>query len=366
MNKKNIKVAIIHDVFIELGGAERVLAVLMEMYPQADIFIPLLDQKKFSLLKSNTNGTINVSSLNKIPFIHKASILLKPLLYLYFENLDLTAYDLVISSSHSFSSKAVLTSPHTLHISYIHTPPRYLYCEYNETQIIKKKIFKILLSPLLSWLRQKDFLAAQRPDFLVANSKEVQLRIKKYYRRDSFLIYPPVSVKIKPFINKKKNYYLCHSRLAKQKGVDLAIKAFNKSGKKLIIIGRGSEEKYLKSIAEENITFLGFVEDKKLPKIYAEARAVVNCAKEEDFGMATVEALFFGVPVIAFASGGTKEIVGSKVGVLFRDYNDDSLIKAIKKFEKLNFKNEDCIRQAKKFSKDNFKKSLAKIISKNL
>ncbi len=366
MNIKNIKVAIVHDVFVEFGGAERVLTVLLEMYPHADVFIPLFNNEKFSFLRKKTSGHVCGSVFNKIPFVHKASILLKPFLYFYFENLDLTAYDLVISSSHSFSSKAVLTSPNTLHVSYIHTPPRYLYCEYNETQILRKKIFKIILAPFLSWLRQKDFLAAQRPDILIANSKEVQKRIRKYYRRDSFLIYPPVSIKNRPLLHEKKSYYLCHSRLAKQKGVDLAIQAFNKLGEYLVIIGKGSEKKYLESIAKENINFVGFVSDRDLIKFYAQAKAVVNCAREEDFGMATVEALFFGVPVIAFASGGTKEIVNSKTGVLFKDYKESSLIKAIEKFEKLEFKTKDCIRQAKKFSKDRFKKSLSKIINKNL
>src|SRR3972149_9171793 len=137
-----MRVALIHDVFIEFGGAERVLLALLGMYPKADVYVPLLNEIGRKELQRYTRGKIITSQLNNIPFVHSASIFLKPLLYLYWEQLDLKTYDLVISSSHSFSSKSVITHPRTLHVSYIHTPPRYLYAEYNETQIIKKPFFR--------------------------------------------------------------------------------------------------------------------------------------------------------------------------------------------------------------------------------
>lgn len=191
------KVAIIHDVFIEHGGAERVLLALIHMFPEADIYVPLLSKEGLTLLKKKTSGKIYSSFFNHIPFISSASLLLKPFLYLYWENLDLKQNTLVISSSHSFSSKSVITSPECLHISYIHTPPRYLYTEYNETRILRSSFFKFLLSPVLAWLRIQDFIGAQRPDILVANSKVVQKRILKYYRRESQVIYPPLLLKTK-------------------------------------------------------------------------------------------------------------------------------------------------------------------------
>jgi hypothetical protein len=150
-----MKVAIVHDVFVEKGGAERVLLSLLELYPTADVYIPLLSPENIPDLTTRTSGKITGSFLNSLPFVHSASVLLKPLLFLYWEYLDLTGYDLVISSSHSFSSKAVITSPDTLHVSYIHTSPRYLYTEYNETRILKKKFFRVVMLPLLSWLRMK-------------------------------------------------------------------------------------------------------------------------------------------------------------------------------------------------------------------
>jgi glycosyltransferase involved in cell wall biosynthesis len=363
MKKKFKKIAIIHDVFIEKGGAERVLASLVSMFPDADVFIPLLSDENRSFLEKRTKGKIYSSFFNHIPFIHSASIILKPFLYWYWETLDLAGYDLVISSSHSFSSKGVITSSEKLHVSYIHTPPRYLYAEFNEARILENKFFKYLLTPLLSWMRQKDFIAAQRPDILIANSIEVQKRIKKYYRRDSKVIYPPVSafssLKIK---NNKKEYYVCFSRLAKQKGMDLIIKSFNKMGKKLVVVGEGSEKKYLQSIANKNITFLGYLSDKKLSRVFSKAKGLVYASIEEDFGMVPVESLSMGVPVIAFYSGGVKEVVNNKTGVFFKERTTHDVVSAIKKFEKKTFLKKDCVKRAANFSESKFKKSILKVI----
>lgn len=364
MKKKFNKIAIIHDVFIENGGAERVLLSLVELFPQADIFIPLLTTKNKLVLNQITKGKIFSSVLNNLPFVHSASILLKPLLYLYWESLNLTDYDLVISSSHSFSSKAVITSPHTFHLSYIHTPPRYLYTEFNETRVLKNTFLKYLLLPLLSWLRQKDFIAGQRPDLLVANSKEVQTRISKYYRRESKVVYPPVKNSFYQQKTKtKKEYYVCFSRLAKQKGMDLIIKSFNKLGKKLVIVGEGAEEYYLKSLANNNITFVGRLNDQDLQKIFLKAKALVYASIEEDFGLVPVEALAMGVPVIAYYSGGVKEVLTNKVGVYFQERTEKSLIAAINKFEKSKFLAKDCLNRAQNFSEKKFKASIMKLVN---
>lgn len=363
MKKKFKKVAIIHDVFIENGGAERVLLSIISMFPEADIFVPLLSDDNKKLIEKETSGKVFSSFFNHIPLIHSASILLKPFLYLYWELLDLSGYDLVITSSHSFSSKGVITSADALHISYIHTPPRYLYAEFNETQILKNKFFRVLLTPLLSWLRQKDFVAAQRPDVLVANSKEIQRRIKKYYRRDSRLVYPPVQKFVAKNTKSKKEYYVCFSRLAKQKGMDLIIKTFNKTKKKLVVIGRGSQREYLESIAGSNIRFLGYVEDKNLAKVFLKAKALVYGSIEEDFGIVPVESLGMGVPVIAFYSGGVKEIVTNRTGVFFKERTEQSLLEALRKFEKKKFLKKDCKNRAALFSEKKFKAKLLKVIN---
>lgn len=357
-----MRVAIIHDVFIEFGGAERVLLALLDMYPTADVYTPLLREKNRVELHRHTKGKIVSSCLNDIPFVHSASILLKPLLYLYWEQLDLKEYDLVISSSHSFSSKSVITSPHTLHVSYIHTPPRYLYTEFNETQILKRPFFRILLSPLLSWLRVRDFIGAQRPDILIANSKTVQARINKYYRRDSLVIYPPVCIPNK-LSKRKPQYFVCVSRLARQKGIDLAIKACNQLKERLVIVGEGAQEAYLRSIAGQTIEFWGNVPDENMTKVWAGAKALIYPSIEEDFGIVPVEAMAHGVPVIGHMSGGTAEtVIYGSTGIFFDQRSVEGVMDAMKKFRKENFSPRVCRMQAEKFSYNRFIDHMGKLI----
>jgi len=358
-----MKVAIIHDVFIEFGGAERVLLALLKIYPDADVYTPLLSEKWLPLLKTKTRGRIISSDFNTIPFVHSASILLKPLLYLYWEQLDLSKYDLVISSSHSFSSKSVITGPKTLHVSYIHTPPRYLYTEYNETRVLKHPVLKILLSPLMSWLRIRDFVGAQRPDVLIANSKTVQARIKKYYRRDSVVIYPPVHIP-KKIKTGKKEYYLCVSRLSKQKGIDLAVKTCTRHHLPLWVIGTGSQEEYLKSIAGPTVHFKGWIPDDKMSDVYAHTKALLYCSIDEDFGMVPVEAMAHGVPVIGYKSGATDEtVIDNTTGILFNTYSVRSLANAISRFEKSKIIPSACIKRARLFSESKFSQKLYSYIN---
>jgi glycosyltransferase involved in cell wall biosynthesis len=362
-----MRVAIIHDVYIEMGGAERVLHTLLKMYPDADLYVPLIAKDKLTQLHSLTSGKIISSPYNHIPFIHSASILLKPFLYWYWEQLDLSQYDLVLSSSHSFSSKSVITGPQTLHLSYVHTSPRYLYTEFNETQIIKKPIIKDLVVPLLSWLRIKDFIGAQRPDVLIANSKTVQRRITKYYRRKSTIIYPPVSIPKRQIKPQKKEYYLCFSRLAKQKGVDLAIKACNELEAPLVVVGTGSEEEYLRSIAGPTISFKGFVSDAELAQIFAKAKAMIYCSIEEDFGMAPVEAMANGIPVIAYNSGGASEtIIQGKTGEFFTEYSPIALVSILQKFKPEKYSAAICRKQAQNFSEEHFISNFKRAISESL
>ncbi len=366
------KIAIIHDSFLRIGGAEQVLLTLVKMFPKTDVYIPLLNKKGFEELeKQKTKGKINKSILSYLPLPEKYSSFLKPFIFLYWKSLNLSKYDLVISSSHSFSSKSVITKPHTLNISYIHTPPRYLYDEYNEMQFINRGITKILISPIMSLLRKLDYIGAQRPNVLIANSKNVQKRIKKYYKRKSIVVYPPVKLPTKLPISKskktKKDYYLFFSSLVKQKGAKLAIKTFNSSSKTLVVAGRGPEEKHLKKLAENNIVFKGFVSGNDKKKLFLGAKALIYCSIEEDFGIIPVEAMSYGIPVIAYNSGGVAEtIINSETGLLFNEYSVENLQKTILKFEGMKFSLLTCKNQAKKFSEENFKKSLLKIIHKNI
>ena len=344
------KVAIIHDVFIEFGGAERVLLALLDLYPTADVYIPLLSARRWKELGEHTKGNIISSWLNHVPFVHSASILLKPFLYWHCEQLDLKKYDVVISSSHSFSSKSVITVPHTLHVSYIHTPPRYLYTEFNETHVLRNPLIRVLFSPLLSWLRVRDFIGAQRPDVLIANSKEVQARIKKYYRRDSVVIYPPVRIPRK-LPRRDPKYFVCMSRLARQKGIDLAIRACNALKERLVIVGEGAQESYLRSIAGPTIEFLGRVPDEKMAEVWAGAKALIYPSIEEDFGIVPVEAMAHGVPVIAYDSGALREsVVEGKTGVFFPSFTEESLIHALVQLRTKRFSSSAMIKQAHIFS----------------
>jgi glycosyltransferase involved in cell wall biosynthesis len=363
-----MKVAIIHDVLIELGGAERVLFQLLKMFPEADVFIPLMSANHRETIEAETSGRVQTSLLNRIPFIHSASILVKPWLYLYWELLELSAYDLVISSSHSFSSKSVITSPDTLHVSYIHTPPRYLYTEFNETRVLKHPILRLLLAPLMTWLRTQDFIGAHRPDVLIANSRTVQNRINKYYRLKSSVIYPPIkttSKKTSKLIERK--YFICYSRLAKQKGIELAIQACNFLNLPLVIIGSGSEETYLRSIAGPTITFLGRVPDARLAEVMRGAKAMIYCSREEDFGMAPVEVMAYGVPVIAYRSGGVQEsVLEGKTGTFFDEFTVESLSRKLKQFKSNLYSPTACQKQAATFSEAIFTKRLRVLIKKEL
>lgn len=393
MIKQSLRVALVHDVFIEFGGAERVLLELVALYPNADIFIPLLQSAKRDLLARYSKGKIHTSWLNNLPFIHSASIILKPLLYLYWQFLDVSNYDVVISSSHSFSSKGVITGPNTYHLSYVHTPPRYLYVEFNETQILRFTPFRVLLTPLLSWLRMHDYLSAQRPDLLVANSKVVAQRIAKYYRRRAQIVYPPIRLMsqqqlvvarqqwsrvwqervISPLQSaqrrffesiRPKQYYVCFSRLSKQKGIDLAVRVCTQLGKPLLVVGQGSQATYLRSIAGPTVTLIGSVSDAQKSSLLSQACALLYCSIEEDFGMVTAEALAHGLPVIGYKSGGTAEIVTPKTGVLFTEFTPESLIAAIKSFEKKRFFVSECLRRARLFSAQRFLTGIYKLVAK--
>ena len=350
-----MKVAIIHDVYLHLGGAERVLHTLIKMYPQADIYISILDKKYKQQLQKTSSGDIHHSLLSFLPFKSRFSSLLKPLVFFYWESLNLSKYELVISSSHSFSAKSVFTPPLTKHISYIHTPPRYLYQEFNEMNWIKKNPGKYIFSPLINWLRKKDFAGAQRPDKIIANSQTIQNRIKKYYQRDSEVIYPPNKVKKYQLAKKGGQYYLFHARLSKQKGCDIAIDAFNQIKEKLVMVGTGKESNYLKKIAGSNILFKGFVPDEKMPKIYQQAIALIAPYQDEDFGLTPIEAMSHGVPVIGFNSGGLRETIAhKKTGVLFDQCSPQALIGAIHKFKSINFSPKNCQDQVLKFNEERF------------
>ncbi len=257
-----MKLAITHDTYLHQGGAEKVLYSLIELNPTADIYIPLIRSEFKKNISQKTKGKVHTSLLNYLPCNHLYSSLLKPLIYVYWKTLNLDRYDLVISSSHSFSAKSINTTADTKHISYIHTPPRYLHGISNENKWIHHKMIFPIIKPILSFFKKRDIIDAQKPDLLIANSINVKKRIKKIYKRDSIVIYPPINVP-KRIDHISEEYYVFLGRLVKQKGAELAVKAFNKLNKKLIVIGTGKEKQYLKGIAGQSIEFVDFVTEKQ-------------------------------------------------------------------------------------------------------
>lgn len=358
-----MKVVIVHDISLVFGGAERVLVSLLRMYPRADVYISFASQEYVQRLQRLTSGAIILSPWNYWVRSEKIAKLFKPFIVLWWRSIDLSGYNLVIASSHSYSSKSVLPPKKTAFIAYIHTPPRYLWGIYNETQWINHAPFRMILSPIISWMRRKDIESANNPHILIANSKVVQNRILHFYHRKSIVVYPPVYVP-KHVPVRHPEYYLCVSRLVKQKGVDIAIKACNQLHQSLVIVGSGSEEPYLKGIAGPTIKFFGFVPDAQMPHLYAGAKALLHFSTEEDFGISPVEAMAYGVPVIASDDGGVAEtVLHGKTGLLFHSLSVSSAMNALQMFETRSFLPSDCRNQAKKYSENVFQKNIFAIMT---
>lgn len=362
----NRKIAIIHDSLTEFGGAERVLFYLIKMFPQADIFTSLIKDTFSKQIRKKSSGQLFFSKLSKLSFATKHPSFFKPYFYHYYwEKLDLDDYDLVISSSHSFCSHFVKVK--NKHLSYMYTTPRFLHEEFNELSWLKKPIFNRMFKPYFILLKKKNKRKINEINLLVADSINVQKRIKKYYDSKSKVIYPPVKlakIKTSPKITKTENY-LFFSRLVKQKGIELVIKSFNVNHKPLLVIGTSNQEKNWRQLANNNIKFLGFVPDEKLSNILERSKALIYAAINEDFGMIPVEAMSYGLPIIAYKDGGVKEtVINNKTGLFFENYNIKSLNQALEKFEKLTFDANDCIKQSQKFSEDRFRKNFIAEIKK--
>lgn len=376
---KNLKVAIVHDQLSEFGGAEKVLIVLKEIFPQADIFTTVYNNKKLASFKDViSKWKIYVSWFGKIPIIKNFYSPFRFLTPLIWESFDFSGYDLIISSSGSWMSKGIKTKKPTIHISYIHHPPRYLYGYETAIEWQKYWVIKIYAYIVNHFLRMWDFQSSQRPDFLIANSIETQKRIEKFYRRKSIVFYPPVDIPKNVLLdsspsfqnNKKNEYYITVSRLARAKHIDILIKAANALGLNLKIIGTGRDEKYLKSLAGKTVEFLGSVNDNLKNQLYKNAKAFLFASVDEEFGIAPVEAMGYGLPVIAYNSGGIPEYLKNNFnGFLYNQLSSQSLIEKIKIFEKLDKKQliqmkKNSRKTAEKFSKEVFKEKMLKVINK--
>lgn len=370
-----MKIALVHDYLKEYGGAERVLETLHEIYPEAPVYTSFVDWgnlgphadrlKKWNIKKSWMHYLWPIKKL------HSPLRFLTPLVWKYF---DFSGFDVVISSSGWYMSKGITVPEKCTHICYLHHPPRHLYGYTTSIEWQKYPLVRIYASIVNHFLRIYDFESSQKVNYFIVNSKETQKRCWKFYRRDSIVIYPPVetqssNVKAQNQNSKLKTreYYLCVSRLARAKHIDLAISACQKLGVPLKIVGKGRDEEYLKSQVashKSQVEFLGEVNDDELDKVYQGAKALIFPSVDEEFGIVSVEAQAHGVPVVGLRSGGIPEtLIEGKTGVLFDELTVESIILAIKQLEKLKINKEDCIKNSQRFSKERFIKEIKQFVN---
>lgn len=357
------KAAIVCDWLIG-GGAELVVEQLHRMYPDAPIYTSYATPQWRKRLDNKvvTGWLQHLGRIRKfIPFLR----------IWWFSRLDLSAYDLVISSSGA-EAKFVKTKPNTLHIAYIHAPTHYYWSRYDE--YLKNPGFGALnwiarlgLRLLVAPLRKRDYQAAQRPDYLIANSTHIQSEIKKYYNRTSTVIHPPVDTeRFKPRSKAKRSGYVVAGRQVPYKRIDLAITACTELGLDLTVIGRGSEHHALKSIAGSSIKFVTNASDKDIARYFQNAEAFIFPGLE-DFGIVAVEALAAGTPIIAYNSGGSSDFITENInGIFFDDQTPQSLVKAIKQFQDKKWDHTAIQKSAAQFDAPKFQKKIAKFIDSKL
>ncbi|MFZ2226304.1 MAG: glycosyltransferase [Candidatus Moraniibacteriota bacterium] len=365
---KDLKIALVHDFLIDFGGAERVLRALCEMFPEAPIYTLLAEKENFPTWLQGKK--IETSFLQKWPkFLLRRKKWLLPLMPMAPETFDLREFDLVISSSGAWS-KGIVTRLNTVHISYLHSPMRFVWDSSSSYLREQKKnsLINFFVGLVKNYLRVWDRAASDRPDYLIVNSNYTKERVRKYYGRGAQIIYPPVSIReniaARSVKNLPKDYFLIVSRLAPYKKVDVAIEAFNKLELPLVIVGTGTEERYLKSIAGKNIQFLGFQSDEKLAMIYAGATGFIFPAVD-DFGIAPVEAMLAGVPVLAIRKGGAKEIVKEGItGEFFEAVTPEVLSDGVRRFKENrgNYDVEIIKARAREFSEERFKREMREFI----
>ncbi|OGE79230.1 MAG: hypothetical protein A2751_04540 [Candidatus Doudnabacteria bacterium RIFCSPHIGHO2_01_FULL_46_14] len=355
-----MRVALVHEFLIQMGGAEKVLQNFHEIFPTAPVYTLFYD-------RARTGGVfdgwdIRTSKLQKFKQRYKWTL---PLMPRAIESFDFSGYDVVLSDSSAFA-KGIITKKPTVHICYCHTPTRYLWESMDEyaANLAYPSFIKLALKHYLKFnLKKWDYKSAQRPDYFIANSKTVQGRIKKYYDRDSTVIYPPVDT---DFYNRKKGgkgeYFLTGSRLEPYKKIDLVVQAFNELKLPLKVVGTGTELEKLKTTAKSNVEFVGRVSDEQLRDLYCGAQAFVFPAIE-DAGIMVLEALSSGTPVIGLNRGGTAEFVEDpENGVLFENQTIKDILAAVKRFQDMQFDSEKIRETALPFDKKEFKRKITEFI----
>jgi len=361
-----MRVAIVHDWLTGMRGGERVLEALCEIFPEAHIYTLLYIKGRLSSKIENMN--ISTTFVQMLPFVKNYYEYYLPLYPMAIEGLQLNQYDLVISSSHCVA-KGVIAPPGSCSISYCLTPMRYVWDRYYDYFLAKsysKRFFKYIVKFFSHYLRIWDVTSSSRVDYFVAISGYVAQRIKKFYRRDAEVIYPPVDCNRFSISDNVEDYYLIVSALRPYKKIDLAIEAFNELGLPLKIIGTGKYESQLKGMAKGNIEFLGYLSDEEIPEYFSKCKGLIFPGLE-DFGIVPLEVQASGRPVIAYAAGGALESVKDcETGIFFHEQSKKALITAIKRFEKMQFDPEKIRRYALEFETDVFKEKFKKFVYNKL
>ena len=355
-----MRIALVHDYLNQMGGAERVLLALHELFPEAPIYTSIYAPDR---VDSRFRGLdIRTSFMQRLPLVKKHHQPFLPLFPFAFEQLDLRAYDLVISDSSAFA-KGVVTAPNALHICYCHTPMRWAwnYFDYVERERLGP-LARAALAPTIALLRQWDYATAARVDYFVANSPNVAQRIAKYYRRDSVYIPPPVDASQFEIAPSHDEYFLVVSRLVPYKRVDLAVLAFNQLRLPLRIIGSGRDARRLRRLAGPTIQFLGRQSDQEVRRQLARCRALIFPG-EEDFGLTPLEAQASGRPVIAYGAGGAlASIVPGRTGIFFQSPTSTSLALAVEAFRDDDFDPEAIRQHALTFDTAQFSQRFLRLV----
>jgi glycosyltransferase involved in cell wall biosynthesis len=363
------RVAIVHEWLTIPGGSEQVVLELLEMFPAAELFTSIYDPSPWP--PEITERPVHTSFLNRIPGAKRNYPKLLPLMDRAFRSFDLSGFDLVLSSNHA-CAKNVRTPPGTLHVCYCHTPMRYAWEEGFMDGEEVGRAMRLVLPPLLSWLRKRDLAAASGPDVFVANSQHVRERIARYYGRRATVVHPPVD--IEPLLalpRDGRDYYLAFGRVVPYKRVDLAVAACVRMDRPLKVAGDGRALATVRAAAQTeaaatgrpaSVEFLGRVDDRERDRLFEGARALLFPG-EEDFGIVPVEAQAAGVPVIAYGVGGAREsVIDGQTGVLFDGQAPDDVVSGIERFEQLRLDPDRMRENAARFGRERFRQEMAEVI----
>ncbi|MDB5351971.1 MAG: glycosyl transferase group 1 family protein [Planctomycetota bacterium] len=363
-----MRVAVVHDWLCNYAGSERVLEQILAIYPEADLFT-VVDFLKAEDRAWLAGRPVRTSFIQRLPFARRWFRLYLPLMPLAVEQLDLGGYDLVISSSHAVA-KGVLTTGDQLHVSYVHTPMRYawdMHHEYLSRPLVSRGIGSALARCVIHYIRFWDQATAHRVDAFVANSRFVARRIRKTYRREVEVIYPPVDTETFFEHSARDDYYLCVSRLVPYKRIDLIVDAFTRTPqRRLVVIGDGPQLAELAERAGPNVTLMGHQPRHVMRDAMQRARAFVFAA-QEDFGIAVAEAQACGTPVLCYGKGGaTESVIDGQTGVFFTEQTIGSLLDAVERFEAVpdDFDPREIRRNAERFGNDRFREEFEAMITR--